>query len=442
MPRASWVCSTRPRDRVAGVSSRERPGPVGLNLLLIPASYPHPGAEWAGIFNEHSALALQRDVRHIEVLVPTPYVPRLLASSDRWRTWTARERLQRGVRVHRATYPVLPKIFQGFWPTRAAALFVRRRARILHGRVGFDAILSFDLARTGGLAWRLGRDLGVPACGWATGTDIRHGPGTSLGRSVREALAKLDLVFYQSGELKTLGAALLGTHVERLQPDRHVVQARGVGEPDTFPGDEVRHALRSSLGIRENQVVVLYLGRIARGKGVFELVEGFSAWGRANADLVLLLVGSRPGHDDARELERTARVLPVPAGRIQILPGCEPQRIWDYFRAADIFAFPSFREGMPNSLLEAMLARLPAVAFSIPSIQEITRFGKGLVEVPAHDFPEFGKALLELAADPSRRQAVAERGRTIAREHFSIRTCMRAVVSRIETLTRGSACSV
>jgi hypothetical protein len=55
-----------------------------VNLLLIPANYPYPGAEWFGPQNEHSALALQKLVRHLEVFTPRPYAPRLLAFNDRW----------------------------------------------------------------------------------------------------------------------------------------------------------------------------------------------------------------------------------------------------------------------------------------------------------------------------------------------------------------------
>lgn len=414
-----------------------------MKLLLIPATYPHPGAKWAGAFNEHSALALQRCVETLEVLVPTPYAPRLLALSDRWRSAgvVPREQLQRGIRVHRPAYPVLPRLFQGFWPTRAAAVLLRRPIRVLHREVGFDAILSFDLARTGGLAWRLGKDLGIPACGWATGTDIRHDPSSSLGRAVQEALGKLDLVFYQSAELRALGAKLLRTRAELLSEDRHVVQPRGVGEPETFPGEQVRASIRSSLGVADDQVVILYLGRIARAKGVFELVESFERRGNENPNLVLLLVGARPGLDDSRELEKTIRTLRAVGGRIHMLPGCEPGRIWEYFTASDIFAFPSFREGMPNSLLEAMLARLPAVAFSIPPIQEIMRFGKGLVAVPVRDFSRLWAAVLQLAADPAGRREIGTRGRAIAREHFSIHRSMRAVASHLRRLSDRSGCS-
>jgi glycosyltransferase involved in cell wall biosynthesis len=183
--------------------------------------------------------------------------------------------------------------------------------------------------------------------------------------------------------------------------------------------------------VADGQVLILYLGRIVRGKGLFELVEGFGGWARERPDLVLVLVGSIPGYDETAELQKSIRSQADMDGRIMVLPACAPARIWDYFKAADIFAFPSFREGMPNSLLEAMMAGLPAVAVSIPAVQEITRFGHGLVEVPANQFWSFGEALLKLAADPLLRREVGDCGRALVREHFSVQRNMRTVVDHI-----------
>jgi glycosyltransferase involved in cell wall biosynthesis len=313
---------------------------------------------------------------------------------------------------------------------------------MLHRQVGFDAILSFDLAVTGGFAWRLGRDLGIPACGWATGSDIRANSDSPTANNVREALQNLDLVLYQSSELKALGAELLGIPAAQLPPERHIVQSRGIMEPQTLPGEEVRRTVRASLDVAPDQLLVLYLGRIVKGKGLFELVDGFADWGKRRPDLVLKAVGAFPGFDHTAELQEKLRAFSLLNGRIQILPACEHHRIWEYFKAADIFVFPSFKEGMPNSLLEAMLAGLPAVAFSIPAVQEITRFGKGVLEVPPHDFPAFGEALLRLAGDPILRKEIAERGRAIAREHFSATRNMRAVVDHIRRVVSDRCVSV
>ena len=81
-------------------------------------------------------------------------------------------------------------------------------------------------------------------------------------------------------------------------------------EPETPPGDEVRRSVRSSLQLSDNQVVILHLGRVARGKGLFELVDGFAHWAQGRADLALLLVGAIPGRDDAPDLDRKIQSLP------------------------------------------------------------------------------------------------------------------------------------
>ena len=162
-----------------------------MNLLLIPANYPYDGAEWFGPQNERSALVLKGIVQHVEVLMPRPYAPRLLAAiNDRWGGYARipRMHVRRGIRVHRPAYPVIPGVLRGFWHSQVAFAVSRPVATSLHRVVRFDAILSFDLATTGPLAWRLGGALGIPACGWATGSDIRADPRSRIGRNLQEAL--------------------------------------------------------------------------------------------------------------------------------------------------------------------------------------------------------------------------------------------------------------
>jgi teichuronic acid biosynthesis glycosyltransferase TuaC len=408
-----------------------------MNLLLIAPSYPHTATEWVGAQNERAALELCRIVKDLVVLAPRPYAPKLLAFHRRWRMYASMPKydVRNGVRVYRPAYPVLPFLLRGYWDNPVSFLFSRRIVAALDRRTCFDAILSFDLASTGALAWQLGAFLDIPACGWATGSDIRADEMTRVGRNVKTAMRRLDLVFYQSDELKAIGAQLLGARPEALCPERHVVQSRGVKEPETLPGDAARRSIRSRLRLSDHDVIVLYLGRIVRGKGLFELVDAFATFAKTQANLVLLLVGAIPGHDDTSELRQKISALSGVQDRIRIVSACPPDRIWDYFKAADIFAFPSFREGMPNSLLEAMLAGLPAVAFSIPAVREITAFGKGLTAVDAYDFSLFGAAVLDLATNHGMRRDRGEQGQTIVREHFSLSRNMCRVVDRIQRLT-------
>ena len=114
-----------------------------------------------------------------------------------------------GVAIHRPAYFQIPRLGSAYWIDRGAFFWCRRKARELHRRFNFDAIISFDLLGSGGLAWRLGYDLGIPASGWATGGDVRQTPGSHLERVVSQAIERLDMVFYQSRELLQVAARLL-----------------------------------------------------------------------------------------------------------------------------------------------------------------------------------------------------------------------------------------
>ena len=84
-------------------------------------------------------------------------------------------------------------------------------------------------------------------------------------------------------------------------------------------------------------------------------------------------MGSHPAFDETIAVQKYLDKIPAVKERVRLLPACAQDKVWEYLCAADIFAFPSTYkgEGMPNSLLEAMVMGLPAVAFAIPPVLEI-----------------------------------------------------------------------
>src|SRR5262249_40793561 len=234
-----------------------------MNLLMIPSNYPYPAAPHIGAQNERCAQILHGSVNRLVVLSPRPFTPSFMAVRLRWKRYASIPfyTLARGIEVYRPASLVLPRVAPAIWKNDAAYYRVRPLARALHQKHCFNGILSFDLLATGGLAWRLGRNLGIPASGWATGGDVRSEPDSSLGRSLKETLTHLDLVFYQSRELLSIAADFLKTTPARLESSgRHIVLSRGVIEPQSPPGAGVRAEVRQTLGISRDDVMVLYLG--------------------------------------------------------------------------------------------------------------------------------------------------------------------------------------
>jgi glycosyltransferase involved in cell wall biosynthesis len=409
-----------------------------MNLLLIPANYPCPALPHVGAQNERCACILQRFVDRLVVVSPRPFIPSLMALRPRWQSYASIPAyyVSRDIEVYRPAYLVVPGLMQALWPNEIACYALRPLVRKLHHKYRFSAILSFDLYSVGGLAWRLGRDLGIPAAGWATGSDIRHSRQSPSGRKVAQTLQKLELVFYQSSELFQIGAQILAETPERLQQcGSHQLLPRGVIGPASPPDHGVRAAIRKTLHIAREEVMVLYLGRIVSDKGLFGLVDVIARRNGEVDHLKLVLVGAQPAFDHTKELEKYLAQYPALAERVYVLPACAPEEIWQYYRAADIFAFPSFKEGMPNSLLEAMLSGLPAVAFDIPAVRDIVRYdNKALLVVKAFNYEQFFQGLVLLSHHLHLRKAMAARGKQLVEQNFSLDHNMKSAAMHLQTM--------
>jgi teichuronic acid biosynthesis glycosyltransferase TuaC len=409
-----------------------------MKLLFLAPYYPQPNYLSSGHFNERSARALSAFCDIVEVLVPRPYAPPLLSSlSPRWKTYRhiSRHEIRNGISVYRPGYLQIP--WGGaFWIDPGVFFWCRRTLRKMHHRVGFDAIISFDLVGVGGLAWRLGRDLGIPAIGWAIGGDVRFPENSSYRRVLLRAINNLDLVFYQSRELFEIAAHFLGISPEMMPKGKHVVLPRGIPEPPSLPKIETRNRMRSALGIRHNQTLVLSAGNILRKKGVFELLEAISLAAARDPRICCVLLGSLPALDETSSVQKVLDRSPILKDRVKVLPACIPDKVWEHLCAADIFAFPSHEEGMPNSLLEAMAMGIPAIAFAIRPVLEIEAGTGGLVAVPPLDSALFSEAILHLCASPDERARIGERGRARVMERFMVRKNMAEAVARLREVMR------
>ena len=409
-----------------------------MNLLVVVSNYPHRGHVYSGAFNERSVSALRRLGHRIAVVAPRPYVPRGLGSlSSRWRSYEKMQRheVRAQIPIYRPAYWQLPRVGGALWCDRFAYLASVSEIVRRHRDKPYDAILSFNLVGAGGVGWRLGRRLGIPVAGWATGNDVRVAGRSSYARAVRRALRAMDIVFYQSHELRDCAAALLKLAPAALNSTRHVVLARGVEAPPALPSG-TRQRLRRELGVDDRAMVVLYLGRITAAKGVFDLAQAVSAARARAPELTCWMVGVKAGFDDSAKLAPYLQQTSQAENASRLIDACAPEKIWDYFAAADIFVFPSHSEGMPNSLLEAMAAGLPALAYAIPAVEEIDN-GGALAKVPPRDIDALAQALVRLATDRQYRAALGQRGRARVHQAFLTADRMAHAAQRLTQIVEG-----
>jgi glycosyltransferase involved in cell wall biosynthesis len=152
---------------------------------------------------------------------------------------------------------------------------------------------------------------------------------------------------------------------------------------------------------------ILFVGRLAAVKGVLVLLEAFARVRAAHGDAHLTLVG-----DGAERPALEARVAELGLGDAVRFAGYLNQdEVAAELARADLFALPSFAEGVPVVLMEAMAARLPVLATRIAGIGELVEEGVSGRLVPPGDPDAFAAALDALLSDPEGRVAMGEAGR-------------------------------
>lgn len=181
--------------------------------------------------------------------------------------------------------------------------------------------------------------------------------------------------------------------------------------------------------------VLLFVGRIAAGKGIRTLLESAPLIRHAVPEATFLLVGPDFGLGD--EVRRIA-AQPDMAGAIRWTGPVSRRDLIAAFQHADLFLFPSRFEAFGIALAEAMATGLVPVAADSMAIPEVV--GAAGVLVPPGDAASLAREAVALLVDPSRRRELAEACRSRVRHRFSWKTSAAVLHSIYEDVHRRKAC--
>lgn len=246
----------------------------------------------------------------------------------------------------------------------------------------------------------------------------------------RRAQHYADFLFTQSAEDR---ATAIATGIETEA--RSLAIGNGIDtqrfRPDLLNDDE-RAAVRAEFGIAPDAPLVTMMGRLVREKGYFELVE---AWAKVHAQFpaarALFIGEALPSDRDDSAAHLRARIAELKLGDSIVLAGLR-RDVPRLLAASDIFILPSWREGMPRSILEAMASGLPVVATNIRGCREEVVDGETGFLVPVENAGAFADRLCRLIGDAGLRRQMGAAARRRAESEFD----ERLVIERQERVFR------
>ncbi|MCU1335692.1 MAG: hypothetical protein JWO19_1273 [Bryobacterales bacterium] len=158
---------------------------------------------------------------------------------------------------------------------------------------------------------------------------------------------------------------------------------------------------------------VLFLARIERAKGVWEAIEAYSQAQARNSEMELVVAGDGPLLEDAEQYTRRQGI-----NNVSFWGHVSGSRKVEAFMSADCYLFPSYHEGMPISVLEAMACGLPVITRPVGGVRDFFKHGEmGFLEESTRP-AAFAELLGRLADNRDLGRRMGEYNRTIAKRHF------------------------
>lgn len=345
-------------------------------IALVTPMLPVPHDPTRGRYIHETARSLSR-IAPVRVFFMQPQYPRVpgLAPRSFLRGSVGADYRLDGIDVETFTYPTLPgvsRMSNGFVASRALTPRLRAFAP--------DLVLAYWVYPDGYAALRSARKLGVPCIVGARGSDIHVRSGINA-LMTRRTIAGAD-------RLLTVSEAMRRAAIAQYAADPAHVQTIINGfDTDVFH-PRPQAVMRAQLGIAADARVILYVGRFVETKGMRELIEAFARLSARDPRLQLALVGDGVMREQLVALIGERGL----ANRVLMPGGFGPAKVAEWISAADVLTLPSWSEGYPNVVVEAIACGRPVVATDVGGTREIVDARSGIL-IPPRDAEALERAL-------------------------------------------------
>jgi glycosyltransferase involved in cell wall biosynthesis len=322
-----------------------------MRLLVVTSQFPLAGEPTRGRPIHQTVAELSR-LATVRVISPVARYPRwaqprsyLYKAPDASNPVTACD-------VEYITYPALPALtrpFNGWLSGRAI--------RDVAAAFAPDVILSYWLYPDAWGAQRVARALDVPFVAGARGSDIRVRDAISR-RLTQTVVRGADRLLVVSADLGRLAVRDYGADAAR-------VRVIGNGCDSSIFRLQDRAAARRANAVSDDAELVVYVGRLVPEKGLRELIEAVKNLRRTRSRIELVLVGDGPMREELAALAADS------ANGVRLAGAQPPERVAAWMAAANLVTLPSYSEGHPNVLVEALACGRPVVSTPVGGVPEV-----------------------------------------------------------------------
>ncbi len=348
-----------------------------MRILKVTTFFPNSADQHRTVFIKHLARAMQRHFQ-ISVISPVPYAPPI-RRIPRWYRQSQIRRVERvdEIDVLHPRFLVVPKLdfFSGFSYCLGVLQLLRQFKRenescLVHAHFGYPDGVGVALAA---------RALRLPYVITVHGSDINvYATRRTLRWQIRWALTGAEGVIVVSRDLEAKVVRLTQGHVKRLK----YIPCAGFDPALFFPRSSSES--RASLNVSGDARIVVFVGNLVPIKGVDLLIDAWKTLCQrelVGGDDRLVIIGDGICRGD---LERRVNVAGI-SSTVRFVGAIPQGEVSRGLAAADLLCLPSYNEGTPNVVVEALASGIPVVATRVGGVPELVSDGvNGLLVSPGN----------------------------------------------------------
>ena len=334
-----------------------------LKVAVVTPIFPIPSQPYRGHSEYEILLALSKRA-DVSVICPFPHYPKWFQPYFDYRHPDL-SYSPPGVSARYFMYPAIPgltRCINGFVCSKYLEKYVRECTP--------DVVCNFWLYPEGYAAVAVARRLGIPSVVGSIGSDLNRYADPASRWLTRRAMKRATVVVTKSEHLRQR-AIQLGID------GRKVRTVRNGCNPSVFHLAD-RTTARVQLAVDDKAELVLFVGRLDTAKGIEELLEAFASLASRRPNLRLAYVGDGPGGEHLRSRAKHFAL----EDRITLIGACPSQKVAQWLAAANVLALPSYNEGYPNVVIEALRCGRPVIATNVGGIPELINEKSGILVAP------------------------------------------------------------
>ncbi|WP_298787496.1 glycosyltransferase family 4 protein [uncultured Marinococcus sp.] len=223
-----------------------------------------------------------------------------------------------------------------------------------------------------------------------------------------------------------------------ISSDKIIHLSNGVDLTDKFNPELINQnhilKLKKELKINDKEIVFIFIGRLVKEKGIVELLKAFDNVSKFNSNARLLVIGDLPASErDKETFKEINNLLNKP--KIDYLGFRKDTEQLLYL--SEVFILPSYREGLPRSIIEAMAMLNAIIATNIRGCREEVQHEKNGLLIRAKSVADLEKAINKMIKNEHQRKLYQKESRKIALNNFNEEKVLSKQVALFKKITKG-----